>query len=155
MRHRCITGTPCDSGSGGDSAKCRTPSCLHGFFIKALRTMHHRCITQLGGESKRLGTLRPLSPGSGVLCARDQRRRSCPGSPGGARRRALARDRPRLRPADGARAAPVPDRAAAGRAGRARRAGSGRPSTTRRCSSTSAATPTPTSRRSGSATTSR
>ena len=74
---------------------------------------------------------------------------------GRARRRALARHRPRLRPADGARAAPVPDRAAARRAGRPRRGRSARSSTTRRCSSTSAATPTPTSRRSGSATTSR
>ncbi len=45
------------------------------------------------------------------------------GAPGRARRGALARDRPRLRAADGARPAPVPDRAAARRADRARRGG--------------------------------
>ena len=50
-----------------------------------------------------------------------QRDRSTPGSVGGARGRALARHRPRLRAADGARAAAVPDRAAAGRGHRARR----------------------------------
>ena len=86
---------------------------------------------------------------------RARRNRPRARSPGGARRGALARHRPRLRAADGARAAPVPDRAAARRARRARRAASARSSTTPRCSSTSAATPTRTSRRSGSATTSR
>ena len=50
-----------------------------------------------------------------------------------ARRRPLARHRPRVRPADGARPAPVPDRAAAGRARRRRRAGAASPSTTPRC----------------------
>ena len=73
---------------------------------------------------------------------------------GRARGRALAGDRPGLRPADGARPAAVPDRPATrgGDSGSTR--SSARSSTTRRCSSTSAATPTPTSRPSGSATTS-
>ena len=80
---------------------------------------------------------------------------TCAGSVGRAGRRLVARHRSRLRPADGARAAPVPDRAAARRAASGSTRTTGRPSTTRRCSSTSAATPTRTSRRSGSATTSR
>ena len=82
-------------------------------------------------------------------------RRTTVATAGRAGRRAVARDRPRLRAADGARAAAVPHRPAAGRAARARRRRARASSTTPRCSSTSAATPTPTSRPSGSATTSR
>ena len=83
-----------------------------------------------------------------------RRARSCPGAPGRAGGRPVARDRPGLRPADGARAAPVHDRPAPGRVRRPGRGASGRSSTTRPCWSTSAATPTPTSRPNGSATTS-
>ena len=58
---------------------------------------------------------RPRRPGPGA--------RPCGGASGRAGRGAVSRRRSRLRAADGARAAPVPDRAAAGRAGRARRRG--------------------------------
>src|SRR6476661_7457206 len=49
--------------------------------------------------------------------------RDTPRAAGRAGRGAVARRRPRVRAADGARAAPVPDRAAAGRPRGARRAG--------------------------------
>ena len=75
------------------------------------------------------------------------------GPAGRAGRDALARHRPRARPADGARDAPVADRAAPGRAAGPRRGRRGRSSTTSACSPGSAVTSTPTSRRSGSATT--
>ena len=85
----------------------------------------------------------------------ERRSRSAPDSPGRARRRALARHRPRLRSADGARAPPVPDRAAARRRDRPRRRGPRGRLLHGALSSTSDVTPTRTSRRSGSATTSR
>ncbi len=73
----------------------------------------------------RLGDPRPSqSRSSRITSPRGRQRhggRTCP--PGGARRCALARDRSRLRPADGACAAAVPDRAAPGGADRARRGG--------------------------------
>ena len=60
---------------------------------------------------------------SGLASRRGHRWRntSRPGSPGRAGGGLVARGRPRLRPADGARAAPVHDRAAPGRARRPRR----------------------------------
>ena len=106
--------------------------------------------TKVGGQTP-LGEVEGLPLGS----ACGERRRSRARAPGRARRRAVARHRPRLRPADGARAAPVPDRPARSPSASASTRTSARPSTTPRCSSTSAATPTPTSRPSGSATTSR
>ena len=67
--------------------------------------------------------------------ARTSPSRACPA--GGARRGVVARYRSRLRSADGARASPVPHRAASRRATRGSTRRSARPSTTRRCSSRS------------------
>ena len=108
-RRRAVRGRPRRSSSPSRSARCSSS----GRFAAFAKPKQPDSLSAVAGTRAQRGRARP---------------------PGGARRGAVARDRPRLRPADGARSAAVPDRAAAGRADRARRGASGRPSTTRRCS---------------------
>ena len=77
-----------------------------------------RCGAGVTGSASARPTVPALAPATAIPSGstRGEAGRRA-GSPGGARRSAVAGDRPRLRAADGARAAPVPDRAAPRRAG--------------------------------------
>ena len=109
---------------------------------------------RLAHEANTLSSPLPL-PGRRRLNLPGGRVRRHTGRPAGiAGRGSVARRGSRIRPADGARSAPVPDRLRlAEHAGSTSR--TGRRSTTPRCWLTSGVTPTRMSRRSGSATTSR
>ena len=119
----CARRTPSPRSSPRARRPCRrSPACPS-------RRGSSRCSTEAKNESRSACRIVDTNTCSHTLAVSSNHGG---GTPRRARRSAVAGNRPRLRPADGARAAPVPDLAAPRRAARPRRAASAPTSTTPR-----------------------